>query len=702
MEVCCRTVLVAGTLGLLVGSGALSGCQSGDPSSPRTVTLRGANHPRLTGADQLRRAGRYDEAIRRYVELLAEPSCGHSWDVLLRHGIAQSYWARAGRAGRPAQAVASDRSTAVCFAREALDLARGVGSEDGAELVAALGGTLGAYLVETGRIDEAIAHYDDLLDKHLAATTKHRVRTLHDLGNTLYSRAGKRDKALATPETYREDLDRAMATYESALQSAASIDDVAPTLLASIHNSRALIFAARFSSRQAVAEYTAAVEALEKTDNTQALGAALGNLITELAEAGQMEQVRLRYDQLKSLPGARSDPRLLAALGMADLKRGRFEDARAGFDLALHLPKRSTGETVDSIFITQVLCNAAACASEFGRFREADRFLRDAERRSADGGVDARTASIVLANRGRMYLTLERLNDAERVLETRLSTLRESQGARHPDTLMVLLDLAQLAQSRGLGSEALRRCEEAVEGLAEALGADHPTTAGARLQLASIQRDRDECALALRSARSAMAALDQSLGEEHKRSVLACLQATLIAADCRDTTEGAAAFDVLKRQASQRFTAMRSQLGADHVEVLRALVDFAGVSAKTSTAMAVALARYREAEQGFRNLMGDGGLTVASLRLRRSELLERMDKPDEALAVYERALGDLDRSLSGHLIRSQLLSSMGDVLMTRGEFEKAKSCWVTSVRILADLYGHDDPRVTRFKENRRR
>jgi tetratricopeptide (TPR) repeat protein len=697
---------VHAALGLLAGCGALSGCQSGGgAAAPRTVTLRGENRGRQAEAEQLRRAGKFDEAIDLYDDMLAEPSRGWKWDITLRDGLAETHWARAGRIGgqaATAETREADRVAAVRFAREALDVSLREDAAGGAELVVDLAGTLGTYLVETGQIDEAIAHYERLLEGGLAAVTKDRIRALHALGAAFYTRAGRRGQAPATADTYREDQDRAMAAQESALRAAASIEGIAPTVIAAIHNALALIHTDRFASDQAIAEYTAAVQTLEQAGDTQSLARALRNLITELAEAGRMDQVRLRYEQLEALPHAQSDPQICAALGMADLKRGRFAEGQNWFDIAIHLAKRDGGESDDPRFVTQVLCNAAACALEVGAFDDADRYLRDAQKRVAEGGVDERTASIVLSNRGRMYLTMERLDNAEQVLETRLSALRESQGARHPDTLAVLLDLAQLAQTRGFASEALRRGREAADGLAEVLGPDHPKAAQARLELASIQRDQGEYAEALRGAESAMAALDRSLGAEHKRSVLACLEATLIAADCRGTTEGEAAFDRLEREASRRFAAMRAQLGAEHVEVLRALVYFADVSAKTTTALEGALARYREAEDGYRALMGDGGPTVASLRLRRGRILERMDQTLEALDVYTLAVGDLDRSLSGHLIRSELLASMGDLLMARGEFDKARECWDTSVNILADLYGRDDPRVRGFEDRRRR
>lgn len=681
------------------------GCQSGDASRPKTVILRGTDRGRQTDAERHRQAGRYDEAIAIYTELLTEPSRGRTWDVLIRDGLAQAHWQRAGRAGgQPANPASreADRTAAIKFMRQALDAATGGDDAESSEAVARLGHRLGTYLVQSGRHDEAIRHYEQLLEGPLSTVGQARIRPLHELGNAYYARGGRRGDSPPTTQARRDDLDQAMKWQKAALSAAQSAEGLSPTLTASIHNSLALIHADRFESAKALDQYTAAVSALEETGDTLLLGETLGNMITELAEAGRLDEVQQRYDQLAALPQARSDPRLCAVLGLADLKRGRYAEAQPAFDLALHLAKNNPDESQDPAFLAEVLCQAAACALEVGAFEEADGYLREAEAMIDAGDVDPRTRSIILANRGRIYLALERFDEAEQALETRLSILRETQGPKHLDTLMVLLDLASLAQSRGHGGEALRRAGEAVTGLTELLGADHPTTAAARLDLASIQRNQGLCGEAVAGAHSAMATLDRALGPRHKRSVKACLEATLIAADCRETSEGSAAFGRLEREAAERFAAMRAQLGSDHVEVLQALVYFADISARTPAAMAGARQRYREAEDGYRAIMGEGALTVASLRLSRGRLLERMDRRDEALAVYQQALSDLDRNLSGHRIRAELLASLGDVEFAKGQFKEAQEHWQSAVRILADLYGRDDPRVTGFMDQRRR
>ena len=705
MTGCRLKALRNSAIGLLIGGVLGAGCRSAELSRPQTVTLRGADQGRRTEADRLRRAGKHDDAITLYEKLLAEPSTGRRGDLALREGVARAFWERAGRRGMQAPTAATisaDQDSAVRYLREALDLALGDSAPADADVCAALVSTLGTYLQESGRTDEAIAQYERLLDGPLAAASKERVRLLHELGNTYYRRSGLRDGQPITAETYRADLDRAFELQQAALRATENLEGLAPSLLASIHNSLGLIHGSRFESTAAIGELTAAVEVLERNDDPHLLGEALGNLITELAEAGRMDEVDRRYTQLESLPNVLRDPRLTAVLAMANLKRGRFAEAQQGFDMAIHLANRDERCREDLNFMTQLRCGAATCAQEIGAFTEAERHLRDAEEALVGGQVDPRTAAVVQANLGRLYLTLERPDDAEPVLEKLLTVLRDTSGGQDPDTLKVLLDLAKSAQLRGHESEALRRCTEAVEGLLKIRGADDPSVADAQLQLASVYRDQGRCDEALGNAQRAMSTLDKSFGVDHKRSVLACLQAALIAADCRTTEEGERAFDLLQQEASRRFGVLRSQLGTDNVEVLRALVYFADVSAKTPTAMRGALARYEEAEAGFRGLVGDGGPTVASLRLRRGRLLEQLGQPDEALQLYELALGDLDRSFNGHVVRSELLASLGDAFHQRGDYDKARECWDTSVRILAELYGRDDPRVTGFMDQRRR
>ncbi len=281
-----------------------------------------------------------------------------------------------------------------------------------------------------------------------------------------------------------------------------------------------------------------------------------------------------------------------------------------------------------------------------------------------------------------------------------LAVLRDLQGEAHPDTLRLELDLANLARLRGHLAEAQQRCEAALEGLIAARGEGDAVVAQARLELASLYREQGRCSEALDQAGRALAALDAGLGPNHKQSVTACLQAALIAAECRETPEGAELFARLRSDAGKRFASLKATLGPTNVEVLRVMVYFAEVTAQTPAARTQALERYREAEDGFLELYGDGVPSVAALRLKQGKLLEQMGQADQALRTYDRALRLLDRNLERHPIRAELLTAMGDLYRDKGRQDVARRLWQDAFRILRATYGPDHPRVEQFRKER--
>ncbi|MHC4611138.1 MAG: tetratricopeptide repeat protein, partial [Planctomycetota bacterium] len=162
-----------------------------------------------------------------------------------------------------------------------------------------------------------------------------------------------------------------------------------------------------------------------------------------------------------------------------------------------------------------------------------------------------------------------------------------------------------------------------------------------------------------------------------------------------------AQFDKLADEAAKRFRQLRATLGSKNVEVLAALATFADVNARTPAAYAHALERYREAEEGFLEVYGDGVLSLADVRLRHGKLLEKMDRQDEALRLYDRAARSIDRSLRQHPTRAALLAAMGDIFKAKGDLEQARPLWQEALTILRATYGSDHPRVRQFREQRR-
>ena len=686
------------TLGLSCAGAGWSGCAAPEATRTLSVIPLGSMQRRRVEADRTRRSGRFCEAIALYESLLEEAPEDARLDVELRHGLSLAYWDRSGRIGdEPATAEtrAADQAAAVKYARQALGKLQAFTKGSTPDLYGQVGRSLGRYLRGRGQVDQAIELYGRFLAKVPDATCE-RVRTLHELGNAYLERGGRRGEQPPTGEGHRQDLAAAGQRQGEALELARQLEDCPTMLPAWINNSLGLIHRRQLRSALAAERFAEAERICAEHAEPAQHWQVLVNLILALVDAGRYEDVRTRCDELRALPGAVAQPRILTVLGLAALNLGDFSEAAQQFDLARHAAHQDPDCQGDLTFMAQLAINTATCAQAIGAYDEAERHLTEVRRRLEAGAVDPRTSAVVEANLGRMYLTLERVDEAEERLVAVLDVLSELQGPRHPDTLLLLLDLGNLAWLRGHVVEALRYYEEALEGLIAARGQDHPLVAQARLELATLHRDQGRCAEALAQATEALRVLDARLGPNHKRSVLACLKTTLIAADCRESPQGAGQFATLRAEATERFGRLRDALGPRNVEVLQAMVSFADMSAKTPAAHAQALDRYRQAEEAMLAVYGDGVLSLADLRLRHGQLLERMDRAEEAFRVYDRARRAMDRGLQRHPNRAALLAAMGDLYQAKGNLDQARRFWQEAYDILTATYGSGHPRVRLF------
>ncbi len=690
-------------LTLIVGMSALvSACAGGCASSGSRMDAGMGTAPfGRVRADRMLRNERFDDAISAYLVLLEGPGDDPILAAAIHHHLSKAYWGRGGRIdGNDAtdETRAEDRASAIEHARAALATLQSQPVASGGASIGPAGRSLGTYLrADEGTLDEVIALYLRLVETS-ADPTEDRVRTLYELGNTYLERSGRRAGQSSNGARSAEDFTASLRYLEEALSIARELENCPPVLLVSIANSLGLIHNVQLQPAVAAERFAEAEQLCRKHQIAASHAEVLQNLILVLIEMGQYDDARERCEQLEELPDAATNPRTMAALGLALWKLGHLSKARQQFDLARYFAREDPDCRGDLSFMAQLACNAAGVAQEVGAYDEAERYLRDAQDELESGGVDPRTAVVVQANLGRVYLTLERLDDAQVQLDAVLEVLTRLQGARHPDTLLLRLDLANLARARGHLAEAKEHCEDAVRGLVAAQGKDHPAVALARMELASLYQDQGRCPEAMEQANRARETLDAKLGPEHKQAVTVYLQTALMAADC---TEDASRFEEMLREAGRRFAGLRDTLGPGNVEVLRAMVYFADVTAKTPAATATALRHYRKAEEGFLQLYSSGAKSLAALRLKQARLLERLERFDEALRTCDRAVRLMDRNLQQHPIHAGLLAAMGDIHHAQGNDDLATKRWQEALRLLISIYGPDHPRVLLFKEKRR-
>ncbi len=692
-------ILMCGTALLPV---VVGGCASPGHSAPGNLQRADQARFERVRADRMLRDGRFDEAIRAYLSLLEEVSDDTADPATIHLHLSKAYWARAGRVAEQdatAETLAADQQRAIESARTAYSALRDSVEESKRDLLGRAGRTLGGYLHAQDRLDEAIDVFRSVLTTS-DTNDVGRLRTLYELGNACLDRSRRRSDRAGGNDDSPDDLISALRYLDEAREIARRVEDCPPELLASICNSLGLIHNVQLQPALAVERFAQAESLCREYGLTAIHADVLQNLVLALVETGRYTEARERCKQLEELPATASDPRAMVALGLALLKLGDLPQAQEQFDLARHIVLQDRDSGTDPDFMAQLACNAATVAQAMGAFDEAERYLKDAKRGAEAGTVDPRTVAVIQANLGRMYLTIERLDEAQTQLDEVLETLIRLQGAQHPDTLLVRLDLANLARARGYLVEAEEQGEAALRGLASALGNDHPQTAAARLELATLYRDDRRCPEAVALANQALAALDVRLGENHKLAVLACLKAALIAADCREEGTEDSEFRRLQEEAGRRFAHLRDTLGSKNIEVLRAMVYFAEVSARTPAAHATALERFREAEEGFLAFYTDGARSMAALRLKQGRLLARMGRLDEAMRVCDRALRLMNRDLHQQPIHAELLAVLGDIHESAGRHDQAIERWREALGILTAAYGPDHPRVLKFREQR--
>ncbi|HUU82766.1 MAG TPA: tetratricopeptide repeat protein [Phycisphaerae bacterium] len=692
--------LALGTLALGMTSGGCASTEATDQpdqtdqGSQEMMLASGRTQLRLAKIDRQRRAGRFEEALAAYREMLEELADDATMRARVWHELGVTFGQRADQGGGAGPG--GDRAEALRCAQEASRAVEGATDTPPIELTAAIGLTLGRCQRLLGQTDEAIVAYENLLGR-LPDDRVERVRALHELGNAYLERAGRRGGRVGSGGAFREDLEAARTRQGEALGLAKRVRKCPEHLIGWIHNSQGLICRQQSNLEEGVEQFKQAERVFSKADDSEQQMTAVQNLIQTLLEAGQYKEAGKQCKQLDGLPGVSRNPRALMTLGVAALSLGDMAEASTRFDLARFVAREQPRFADDPNLMAELAANAALCSQLSGDFDTAENLLTEAHERLMAGGGDPRTAAVIEANLGRMFLTLGRLDRAESQLQAARARQSDLLGEQHPDTLLTLLDLAALAQARARYGEAQTLCETALSGLEAALGSEHPSVATARMALAAVLNDRGQCAEAGEQADRAIAVFDGTLGRDHKRAIQAVLQATLYAIACQDSPEGAARFRTLRADANHRYEQLRRALGKDHVDVLQAMVLFADLNARTPEAHAKALEIYEAAESGFLESFGEQHISLAEIRYGQGRLLTGMGKLDRAFSVYTNALSRLGRGFERHPIRAKLLEGLGDVLEGRGEEAQARKYYQQAHQILTATYGSGHPLVQQFQ-----
>ncbi len=211
-------------------------------------------------------------------------------------------------------------------------------------------------------------------------------------------------------------------------------------------------------------------------------------------------------DAARALPGAlagqpAAEGGVRAMLGTSYQSLGLVVEAEQQLVHAVRLLTAARGAEHDETLRARAV--AAGVAADLGRYDEAVHETETVWRAwSARHGRRHPEALILELNLAKLYLLVERGEEAERIARANLALRREVFGPDHAEFLNGLSSLGQLLWAQGRFEEAEPLLREAVETGAVVEGEDHPRTLQRRAELASvlIQTQRlEEAELLLRA-----------------------------------------------------------------------------------------------------------------------------------------------------------------------------------------------------------
>jgi serine/threonine protein kinase len=221
------------------------------------------------------------------------------------------------------------------------------------------------------------------------------------------------------------------------------------------------------------------------------------------------------------------------------------------------------------------------------------REILDKASKDIDTGLrrDPELQAQMMSVMGKVYLSLGLYLDAQPLLGRSLEIRRRVLGAKHPETLTSMEDVATLSFEEGLYAEAEKSDREVLELRRQILGARHPDTLSSMSGLASSLSRQGEYSEAEKLDRETLDVRRQVLGTEHADTVDSMLN---LAGDLFDEHRYSEA-EKLDREALE---IDRHALGADHPRTLALMDDLALVLD--------AEAQYSEAERLLRDALETG------------------------------------------------------------------------------------------------
>ncbi len=273
------------------------------------------------------------------------------------------------------------------------------------------------------------------------------------------------------------------------------------------------------------------------------VGGLLSTISTLLMELGRYEEAaKAGEEALRVFEKALGpeDPNVagcIANLGLILRRQGRFEEARERYDRALALEEKVLGR--DHPEVAYTLTNLAELSRLQYRLSDCVNLNR---RALAIAGAHPELQGLALTTRNNLASALFEqgyLAEAQVEYERVLAEFEAHAGGDHPFLARILLNLANVRDTRGLCEKSRHLCERAATIIERTLGPEHPDMAMVLTNLAvrHVNMGRFDAAAIL--LERALAIDEQALGEKHPETARALtkLASVLTLLDRLDTAE---------------------------------------------------------------------------------------------------------------------------------------------------------------------
>jgi len=201
-------------------------------------------------------------------------------------------------------------------------------------------------------------------------------------------------------------------------------------------------------------------------------------------------------------------------------RKGEYQQALELFKKAIVLETESKQpSSTNSREVAQTQTNIGATLSSLGRYEEALAAFQRALHLYKQSG-DESSIGVLLNNIGSVYKNMGRYEKAVEAYERSLEIAKKLYGNNHPDTAIIVNNLGSVYAAMGDYERALALFQQSLSVYDKILGPEHPQTATSLNNLASIYQSKGDLEQALALYQRALNINEKLLGVEHPSTKL--------------------------------------------------------------------------------------------------------------------------------------------------------------------------------------